>query len=178
MKYRYSITMALMLCVASMAAKAQLPKKYRIGTTGCTYYSYCDPGVLEKSYSVDSAMIYTGECTAAGCQWYLVFVQLKEKMSDLEAAEGLLEQYLDFIKQSMGVTKAVGYGKGHRLRGNEQTRGMIDYWGDEAGHKMKVKGWVNGQYIAVLMVAAEGELTESKVNLYLDGVSFDPMPKK
>jgi hypothetical protein len=104
-------------------------------------------------------------------------VQLKEKIADLKDAEQVLEQYLDYIKSSFGIEAAAGYGKGHRLRGKEDTRGMIDYWKDKEKNNLNVKGWTNGQYIVVLMAISDKEIPFEKGNVFLDGIVF-PEAKK
>jgi hypothetical protein len=84
-------------------------------------------------------------------------------------SEDLLMAYLDYLKSSFNITKAVGYGKGHRLAGNENTRGIVDYWEDELNSSWKVKGWTDGKYVAVLYAYSAHNLPEAKVNAFLDG---------
>ena len=69
----------------------------------------------------------------------------------------------------MKITKSAGYGKGHRLKDNENTRGVIDYWEDNDKNNWKVKGWTDGKFICVLYAYSSKELPEQKVNVFLDG---------
>jgi hypothetical protein len=173
-----SCLLALMLLVAGFAATAQSLKKYPIEKTGCSVYMFCDPGKFELSMSPDSSKVYVAECTHENVYYDVICVRMKEFISKADEAEGVLVQYLDYLKSSFGIASAMGYGKGHRLRGNEQTRGIIDYWKDDKGNNIKVKGWTNGRFIAVAIVISEKEIPEPKVNAFLDGFVFPDEKKK
>lgn len=97
---------------------------------------------------------------------------MKDRIKELNAAEEVLIQYLDYLKSNFQITGSAGYGKGHRLRGREDTRGVIDYWTDKDKNNIRVKGWTDGQFIAVLIVISPTELQDTKANLYLDGIVF------
>ncbi len=148
-------------------------KKYAISTSGCSAYLFCDPtSSFSHEKSQDSSDVYTCECTNDGTNYGVICVKLKEKIDDLTDAESVLIAYLDFLKNQFGVNKSTGYGKGHRLKNNENTRGVIDYWEDKDGISYKIKGWADGKYIAVLYAAKKGELAETKVNIFLESLSL------
>ena len=168
---------ALLYIGVCQLISAQTLKKYTIGKSGCSAYFFCNPGTFEITHSPDSSVVYTGECKDGVVTYDLICVQLKEKIADLKDAEQVLEQYLDYIKSSFGIEAAVGYGMGHRLRGKEDTRGMIDYWKDKEKNNLNVKGWTNGQYIVVLMAISDKEIPFEKGNVFLDGIVF-PEAKK
>ena len=153
-------------------ASGQTLKKYAIGKSGCSAYFFCNPGTFEVTHSPDSSVVYTGECKDGAVTYDLICVQLKAKIERLNDAEQVLEQYLDYIKSSFGIEAAAGYGKGHRLRGREDTRGMIDYWKDKEKNNLNVKGWTNGHYIAVLIAISDKEIPFEKGNVFLDGLVF------
>jgi len=167
----------ILLCLHFInQADGQVFKKYQIGESGCSAYFYCDPGVFDVSYSQDSAKIYTGECVAADETSYAVIcVQLAQSGLDITNAEDLLLKYLDYLKSAFKIKSAVGYGKGHRLRGKENIHGIIDYWKDEKENNLKVKGWTDGNYIVVLYGYSKKELPEEKINLFLDGLVMKGM---
>jgi hypothetical protein len=157
---------------------AQTLKKYPIDKSGCSAYFFCNPGKFELSFSPDSSRVYTGECIADSLTYDIICVKMKEQIKDIDGAESMLVQYLDFIKSSFQVTGSTGYGKGHRLKGNENTRGIVDYWKDKDNNNMKVKAWTNGGYIAVLIVIAAKEIPEAKANVFLDGFAFPGLTVK
>lgn len=151
---------------------AQTLKKYPIAKSGCSAHFFCNPGNFELTLSPDSSKVYTGECVANEVTYDIICVEMKEIIKDLTVAENVLEEYLNYIKSNFQITGAAGYGKGHRLRGKDNTRGMIDYWQDQEKNNIKVKGWTNGRFIAVLLVISPKELNEAKSNTYLDGIVF------
>ena len=150
---------------------AQSLKKYPIGDSGCSAYFFCTPSKFEMAFSDDSSKVYTGDCKSADSLTYgIICVKLKDKIEDIRQAEDLTITYLDYLKKNFDISSAVGYGKGHRLEGKENTRGIIDYWKDKTGDEWKIKAWTNGKFISVLYVSASGSLNEtSKVNVFLDG---------
>jgi hypothetical protein len=82
----------------------------------------------------------------------------------------MLIDYLDYLKGAFNITKSAGYGKGHRLNGREDTRGVIDYWVDKDKANWKVKGWTDGKFITIMYGFSAKELPETKVNTFLDGL--------
>jgi hypothetical protein len=154
---------------------SQSLKKYLVGTSGCAAYFYCDPGEFEMTYSEDSSKVYTAECTNEGTGYGLICVKLKEAAADLTAAEELLVSYLDYLKKSFKITSSAGYGKGHRLKDRENTRGVIDYWTDEEKENWKVKGWTDGNFIAVMYAYSKKDMPEIKVNVFLESFRLPGM---
>lgn len=150
-------------------------KKYPIGETGCAAYFFCDPGTFNLSYSEDSSKIYMGECLTGETYYGLICVQLNQSISKIAEAEDVMLSYLDYLKTAFKVTSAAGYGKGHRLRNKENIHGIIDYWKDESGINLKVKGWTDGNFIMVLYAKSAKELVETKANVFLDGIIFKGM---
>ncbi|MBK6935621.1 MAG: hypothetical protein IPH18_01095 [Chitinophagaceae bacterium] len=164
MNKTYLLIFFLMLLTS---LNAQTLKKYAISNSGCSYYSYCE-AKWELSYSQDSSRVFTGECLNDGFYYSVICVKLAEAVSDLSAAELMMISYLDYLKTSFEITSAAGYGKGHRLQNNENTRGVLDYWSDKVKNNWKVKGWTNGKFIGIMMVYSQKELPETKINVFLD----------
>ena len=166
----------LLLCQCCfIQSYSQLLKKYPISNSGCSAYFFCNPGTFTLNYSEDSARVYTGECNRNDVMYGIICIKLKEAIPDMTAAEDILVAYLDFLKSSFKITASAGYGKGHRLRNNENIHGMIDYWQDGEKNNWKIKGWTDRKYIAVLYAYAKGELPEQDVNVFLDGMVFEGM---
>lgn len=151
---------------------AQSLKKYPISNSGCSLYLYCDPKKFDFDYSEDSSKVYTSECYSNEVTYGVICIQLLNTLASLESAEELVISYLDFLKADFNVRTAAGYGKGHRLNQDENTRGIIDYWTDGEQRSWKIKAWTNGKYIGVLYANSQKELPESKINVFLDGFRF------
>ncbi len=162
------ILLVLSVLFLSHNSYSQSLKKIPIGNSGCSMYSYCEiKFTMEKS--TDSSLVYTGECVKDDVSYGAICVKLIQPVDDLTMAEDLVVSYLDFLKENFGITKAAGYGKGHHLNNNEQTRGVIDYWEDKDLDHWKVKAWTDGSYIGCMYAYSKKELPESKVNVFLDG---------
>jgi hypothetical protein len=149
---------------------AQTLKKYPISNSGCYAYFFCDPGPFTSEKSTDSSDMFTGECVTSEVTYGLICVKMKDKLPDLKTSEETLIAYLDYLKTSLKITTAAGYGKGHLLKNKESTRGVMDYWKDADGQSWKVKGWTDGRIIAVLYVCSKKEVPEAKANVFLDGL--------
>jgi hypothetical protein len=160
--------------IAAFAGNTQLLKKYPVSNSGCSYYNYCE-SKFDISKSQDSSTIYMGECSSGDISYGIICVQLIAPLTDLSMAESVMIAYLDYLKQSLNIINAAGYGKGHILKDNTQTRGLLDYWEDNKKNKWNVKSWTDGNYIAVLYAYSLKPLSETKINLYLDGFRFPDM---
>jgi hypothetical protein len=167
-------TLLLFAFLFSGIVHAQSLKKYPISNSGCSVYSYC-----ESKYNVDlsddSSKVYTGECTIADVSYGTICIKLLTPVNDLTMAEDLVISYMDFLKINFDIKKATGYGKGHRLNNNENTRGIIDYWEDADLNKWKVKAWTDGKFIGFMYVYSKKELPEPKVNVFLDSFRLPGM---
>lgn len=162
------------LLIISLSGYTQVVKKYPVSNSGCSFYNYCE-SKFEISKSQDSSTIYTGECTASEITYGIICVKLIAPLTDIALAESVMIAYLDYLKQSFTIIKAAGYGKGHILNNNSNTRGLLDYWEDKDNNKWKVKSWTDGNFIGVLFAYSIKPLPESKVNIYLDGFRFPEM---
>ena len=170
------LVITTLVCILfALSSNGQSLKKYPISVSGCSAYFYCDPGTFDMSKSPDSSEVYTGECINGDMSFGSICVKLKDKMNDMQTSEDVLISYLDYLKKSLNITSAAGYGKGHRLKNKETTRGVIDYWTDKDRLNWKVKGWTDGRYIVVMYAYSKGELNETKVNVFLDGLILPGM---
>lgn len=163
--------LSLLLVLLLTAAKSQTLKKVPITNTGCSLYSFCDL-TFDKSYSPDSSVINIAECGVGDMSYGIICVKLSEGTENLDEAELTLIAYLNYLKSNLKITDTVGYGKGHRLKNSEKTRGVIDYWKDSEQNNWKIKGWTDGKFIGVLYGYSPKELPEAKLNAFLDGFRF------
>jgi hypothetical protein len=156
------------------AVHGQNLKKYPISNSACSLYSYCE-SKYDVDYSDDSSKVYTGECSSGDVTYGVICIKLLHPVEDLTAAEEMMISYVDYLKVSFDIKSAVGYGKGHRLGNNENTRGILDYWEDKDKDKWKIKSWTDGKYIGFLYAYSKKELPENKVNLFLESFRFPGM---
>ena len=166
--------LAFLLFSISISSFSQSLKKYPVGNSGCFVYSYCD-AKYKTDYSDDSSKVYTGECTIGYITYGTICVKLLNPIDKIDVAEELMISYVDYLKGSFEITKATGYGKGHRLHDNENTRGILDYWEDKDLDKWKIKAWTDGHFIGFMYVYSPKELPETKVNAFLDSLRLPGM---
>lgn len=164
-----------LLLLITLATHAQSLKKYPISNSGCSLYMYCNPERFDFDYSEDSSKVYTGECVNTEVNYGIICIKLLKPIDNLEAAEEMMISYLDFLKADFHVKSSAGYGKGHMLNKNENTRGIVDYWKDTENNNWKIKAWTDGKYIGVLYAFSQKELPETRVNVFLDGFRLPGM---
>ncbi len=158
----------LFFLILSISSQSQTFKKYAIGNSGCSFYNYCDAKILIE-YSLDSSKVFKGECIVGDVTYGVICVKLLQPVIDLTAAEDMLIAYSEYIKNTAEIKRTAGYGKGHRLNNNENTRGIIDYWEDADNDKWKIKAWTDGSYIGFMYAYSSKDLPETKVNAFLNG---------
>jgi len=166
---------AFILSILSFFSSAQTLKKYVIGNSGCSFYNYCE-SKFTVDYSTDSSKVFTGDCVAAGVTYGVICVKLFLEVPDLGDAEILMISYLDHLKTSFEITKASGYGKGLRLKDNEATRGVVDYWRDNEGDYWKIKSWTDGKFIGFMYAYSKKELPTQKVDAFLESFKLPKPP--
>ena len=169
------ITLGLGLLLFAEESKGQPLKKYQISNTGASIYMYCDPKKFDFDYSTDSSSVYTGQCQLAEVQYGIILIKLLQPIDDLKDVEEVMVSYLDFLKADFHVKRAAGYGKGHQLNKDPNTRGILDYWTDTEEQNWKVKAWTDGKMIGVLFAYSKKDLPEEKVNNFLEGLRFPGM---
>ncbi len=156
------------------AIPAQSLKKYPIGNSGCSLYAYCDIKI-KTEYSEDSSRVYSGECVQGGITYGVICVKLRNPVENLVMAEDLLIAYAEHLKQNFEIKKNNGYGRGHLLNDNMETRGILDYWEDAEGDKWKIKAWTDGKYIGFMYAYSRQDMPEKKTDAFLDGFRLPGM---
>lgn len=164
-----------MLLLSALRMQAQDPHTVAISGTGCTVQVYCLPGRFDRYDLEDGSTVYADDCEKEGVTWGIYCVKLKNPVMDLQAAEDTIITYLDFLKADYGITKAKGYDKGHRLNGNDSTRGVFDTWEDLEKNNWKIRAWTNGRFICVMHVHSAKELPDKKTEVFLNGLLFPEM---
>ncbi len=169
---RHSLLLVFFFCF--LFSHSQPLKKVPISNSGCSVYTFCEFR-FEKEYSEDSSLVYVSECTKDDMTYGVICVKLQQPADDLDRAEESLISYLDYLKSSFKILKSTGYGSGHRLANNENTRGVLDYWEDSEKNNWKIKAWTNGKFIGVLYGFSAKELNETKLNVFLESFRLPGM---
>lgn len=175
MKTLGTILLFALFAAASLFAQDTIPrfKKIPVQKSGCFMYAP-DTLQFDLSYSDDSSAVYTGEWIIGDHRFAAIIVDLNNvTFESKEEKEDLLMSYMDFLQSSFEITDAVGYGKGHTLENDPTAIGVIDYWMDASADEWAVKGWINDDYIAVLMIYGAGQYPHHSIQeMYLNGIRF------
>jgi hypothetical protein len=154
---------------------AQVPRfaKYQIEDTGAFFYAPDEPD-FELSYSEDSSKVFTTDILVDSFYFSAIIIEFSESLgTDKEANETLMMSYLDYLKVQLNITEAAGYGRGHTLESNEGAVGVIDYWADADKVQYQLKGWVNSEMMAILIIYGDTEYPNFTVTqMYLNGFRF------
>ncbi|MDZ4844253.1 MAG: hypothetical protein SH857_01745 [Chitinophagales bacterium] len=163
-----------LLLFAFATTNAQTPtlKKYDIGTSGCQVYLHAEPE-FQMDLSSDSSEVWTGEIENDGLNYAVICVRLK---AEIEGGEpeltGLLENYMDFLKDQFVVLSATGYAEGRRLGEYPGVYGVLDYWEDMDDMQYTVMGWANNKYLVVMMVYGIEDAEYAQYNTFFEGMRF------
>ncbi|MCB9558866.1 MAG: hypothetical protein H6709_00655 [Kofleriaceae bacterium] len=153
-------------------------ERTNIGASGLSAYLPRGFPAFAVTPSEDGSDVLTAELDVGGFTFGVIAVRFKDPIGDDgDANEELLIAYLDFLKGSVGVTGAVGYGRGHTLADAPAARGVLDYWQTGDGGELVVKGWVTSTHLAVLYITGHGEYPYFNAQqMFLDGIRFAPVP--
>jgi hypothetical protein len=168
------VALLLFLTVGNSTYSQQL-KRYPVGQSGCTALFYCDPGAFEHTKSKESSDVYTGKCTAGDMGYGIVCFALKKPLKHIENGDEMLTAYLDKQKKALGIISATGYAKGQRLKSNQDTRGILDYWKTKNGDTWKVECWTDGRYVAFMYASSKTIPHAFKADAFLGGLTFPGM---
>ena len=150
-------------------------RKYPVESTGCFLYLLSPPGEWTIEKSEDGSNVYTHSQEVGNFSYEIIAVKFAVPLSGVprDEQEALLISYLDFLKSQFGVTETIGYGKGQLLPGDETAIGVLDFWKGSNGSQTKLKGWINENYLAVLLVSGNSDPSDNAyTDLYLNGFRF------
>jgi hypothetical protein len=177
--FRILLLNALLLsffCASSQNSNCLRPVKHAIGSTGCHAYFNAQPDEVEESSMDDGAQVFT---TSAVCNNVTYGILLVKFNTDVPLAERdtLLMSFMDVIKDMGNIVNSAGYGRGHRHDQNPDALGIIDYAEDASGHRWEIKGWVDGNYVAIMYIVLPEEGADELApfnlrQLFLNGFRF------
>jgi len=150
-------------------------KKYPVGNTGNFIYCPANPGEFEITLSQDSSAVYTAEIEYDGYNWAIIVVDFNEKVGfEKDVNQELLCSYLDFLQEQFGVDNSQGYEKNIKLDSNPAAIGVSDKWVDQSENYYRISGWIDNNFMAVLMVYGENNYYPDNTSLkqFLNGFMF------
>ncbi len=162
--------------VKSQSTSIPRLEKMSIPECGCSVYMPKGTTPFNKSFSSDSSLVFTAEyITEDNFSFSAITVKFKESLgNDKTTNEDMLELYMDYIKSQLSITSSAGYGKGHTMEKYPDAIGIIDYWENSAGFQFAVKGWIDGENLAIFYIAGTKEYPHFNLQqMYLDGFRFE-----
>ena len=147
--------------------------KYPIEKSGASIYMPDEP-TWELTFSEDSSEVYTGDVEIDTVNYGAIVIKFKEKFDENdEELQDLLTSYIDFIGSSvLELVEMVPVGYGHTLESNTSAIGAITYGVDADGYNYAIKGWIDNEFLAILMVISETEANFTMQELFLNGFRF------
>lgn len=167
------LAIALILLLSSQVFPQNSLKKYPIGDSGCFAYFFAEPFPADLSYSPDSSRVYVMESMSSdSVTCSTITVMLAEEIPQ-EEIEGMMTNYLDYLKSNLNVTESTGYGRGVSLATHPGAKGIRDFWKDETSD-ISVISYSDGKVIEVMMIYAqdpEKDIT-NKRDAFFNGFRF------
>lgn len=172
MKFQF---LALLL-LSSTLLLAQVPRfaKHPVMETGAALYIPGTP-TWELSYAEDSSKVYVTTVEVGGNTYGAIVVQFSEPIAfaNNDEKNSLLTSYMTFLNSAtFGLTETVDFGLGHTLESNPNAVGAIQFGQTAEGVEYDTKGWIDGNFLAVLFISHTAELNYNYRELFFQGFRF------
>jgi hypothetical protein len=134
---------------------------------GCSTLLNSGSRTLHIRHTKDGDKIFFNEHAADGVTYGLICVQINEHYT-LHQAEDILIHYMNRMRKPLHIACNVSM----TLERCDEFLAITDYWQDDAGIDWKVKGYTNGNLLAVLYVKNITDTTVKNHDAFLNGISF------
>ncbi len=173
MRQFFTVLFVLAIGTFSQAQKAPKFEKTPIGNSGAYVYMPAKGEPAELTYSEDKSKVYTMNVEFDDYLYDVVFVELAEPLESETIAEGMLIEYIDYLKTVLETKECAGYGKGRTLSTHNGARGVIDYCKDSDNYELQITGWADKKYLAVLIITGEHQYPNPSVSdIFFKGIRF------
>ena len=116
--------------------------------------------------------LYMSSFTRGPVTYGFVLMELKEKSKTLPEAEYLLGDLMLDLKKASDIQHSYGLERGIVHPVSISVNGITDYWQDHEGIDWKIKGWTDGNCMAVLYVKNINCASVKKQDFFLDCIRF------
>jgi hypothetical protein len=163
----------LLFLIASLAIRisSKTLKKRNIGNTGCSVMLDANAPITYSELDTGDHL-YMSSFNSGSVTYGFVLLDLKTKLTDLAEAEYLLGDLMLDLKNASHIHHSYGLDRGIKHSITESVSGIIDYWQDRDGIDWKIKGWTNGNCMAVLYVKNINHVSVKKQDFFLDCIRF------
>jgi hypothetical protein len=149
---------------------AKKPKKIRIGDTNCSVL-FSPDAVFDYTRSDDGDELYFAEYTEKEVSYGVLCARISSKVP-LDEARDIMDSYLTRLHKPFHALYNTGIDLCQPFSPETDCIQMVDYWQDEDEMDWKVKGYTDGQIIAVLYVKNINQSTVEQQDLFLDSFSM------
>jgi hypothetical protein len=137
-----------------------------IEKTGCSVLQIAPWNQFESSRTPSGDELYFNECVEDKVTYGIICIQLNQPYI-IEVAETLLSHYIGKLRKPFKIKHHIGIQHDFDWN-NESTKAVVDYWQDIHGKDWKVKGYTNGEIMAILYVKNITEVEVARQDLFLD----------
>lgn len=143
---------------------AKKPRRTFIGDTNCSVL-FSPDATFDLSRSDEGDQLYFAEHTDKDITYGVLCASIHSRLT-LEEAGEVMTTYLNRLRKPFNAPYNTGVNRCENWVNDCVT--MVDYWQDADNLDWKVKGYTDGQTIAVLYVKNINEITVEKQDEFLD----------
>ncbi len=147
------------------------PRKTIIGDTHCSVL-FPSEAVFEFTQSDEGDQLYFSEYTSQNVSYGVVCGRLNSKLA-LEEAQDVMTVYLNRLRRPFQALYNTGIDLCRDWNHSKDWVKMVDYWQDENNLDWKVKGYTDGQIVAVLYVQNINEISVEAQDEFLDSFCLE-----
>ena len=152
----------------SLSRKSPLLRKYFIGNTGCSVYLFGEPAIAETTRTKDNDVMHVVKCFSGPISYGVICIDLHNPFVNGAEAGKTLVNFMNSLHQPFSILHQTGM---EEKTVNDGDLTITDYWQDKGNRDWKVKGWTNGQVVAVLFVSNISEMAVCNQDRFLESLS-------
>jgi hypothetical protein len=160
----------LMTSFAVRLSPAKKLKNYKIGDTGCTALLFPGNHGFDRTTTTTGDLMYFHESRKDDATYGIICIQLLEKYGKEEASH-MLSSYIGKLKEPFSILHQTGIQDDMDWNTDDSIT-FVDYWQDQDQKDWKVKGYTNGEVMAILYVQNISHVAASQLDHFLDSFHF------
>ena len=161
-----------MFLATSFVLRLTSPRKYgyhSIGDTGCSAL-LLSGNDIDMTWTASGDQLHCTEFTENKVTYGIICIKLQQEY-EMDEAIALLKNYINKLKGPFYILHNIGL-KNSVDWNSTTSRVFVDYWQDAYQKDWKLKGYTDGNVMAVLYVKNISEVTVEKQDLFLDSFHF------
>ena len=146
------------------------PRRTIIGDTNCSVV-FSPEAVFDFTESEDGDQLYFAEHIEKNSSYGVLCARVGSRLP-LEEAQEVMTTYINRLRRPFHALYSTGIDLCQNRSQDSHCIKMVDYWQDEDNFDWKVKGYTDGEVIAVLYVKNINEIDVEKQDEFLDSFWF------